>query len=131
MATPNENRPIGLELKMCERYFQIISISQYKPITIRGSNSGFAGAQFFPLNTTMREQPTSTVATTEELVSFANLNSGSFTADPNVVSLSIAGSSDGSMYAINFADMGAISNNELQIVAVYDAALSFRVRAEL
>ena len=131
VATPNENRPIGLELELCQRYLQLINISRYKPITIRGSNSGNAGAQLFALTTTMRELPTSPILTSTQVRSFTGLNQSAGVNDPNTVNISIGGTGNGNMYTINFGNMGSISNNELQIVALYDTGLQFPVSVEL
>jgi hypothetical protein len=57
-ATPFEHRPIGMELSLCERYFQIFDTTTYVPLGTMVFYSASEGLCNFTFPTKMRGNPT-------------------------------------------------------------------------
>lgn len=59
IATPFEQRPIGLEEMLCERYYQTYYLSAYHTLGVfRGGSGGVASSQRYSFKTPMRIAPT-------------------------------------------------------------------------
>lgn len=90
-ATPFERRPVGLELELSQRYYQIGYFAQNGWV-----GAGSVSTSFFePFIVSLRVQPTITTSN----ASVSNFNSISYT--PNIYGLTVAGTSTTSGYAIS------------------------------
>lgn len=81
VATPFENRPIGAELQLCQRYYQYRNTPDNASVTYGNSVTGNGCRFTLPLITTMRVSPT--------LTSSGSLTFRSGGTDVAIISLSI------------------------------------------
>ena len=78
VATPFEHRPIGIELSLCERYYQVKNLFGTNTIHYaHGYFGGSANYNYYTLNTTMRSAPAVTISQPTQVQIYHN--NGSWT----------------------------------------------------
>jgi hypothetical protein len=77
VATPFENRPIGTELALCQRYYSV-SVSAVQGYAVAG---GLYGVQSIPFKTTMRSTPTMSLLSSPVYTNSSNATTDSVNAD--------------------------------------------------
>jgi len=100
VATPFEHRPIGMELSLCQRYFQIKNLFQGS--TIHHANGQYGGStnhSHYNLQTTMRSAPTVTISQPTQVQTYHQ--NGSWT---NVTVSALNSYND--MIGVSFGDNG-------------------------
>ena len=78
VATPFEHRPLGMELSLCERYYQVKNLFGTNTIHYaHGYYGGSANYNYYTLNTTMRSAPSVTISQPTQVQIYHN--NGSWT----------------------------------------------------
>jgi len=124
VATPFEHRPYGLELSLCQRYYQQIFQARYRPIGLFRGSGSTAEMNFMPFPVPMRAATTTTISSTG-ITYWTALN----TSTRSTVSGSWTLQSNGSSWSIYTT--GYTTNNGIVIIADYADDLVFKVDAEL